>query len=176
MTPALPLDRVRRPAIAPDRTMATISFLPFVLHRTALAAAACCAAATHAQTVSADGAAALPSVTVTSRALPAASVAGWGDLPLDKVPLQASVYSAETLLQSGAQRLADIVRLDPAVSDAYNSVGYWDSVAIRGFVLDQRFNYRRDGLIIGEAIASAGRNILEISKSLEFLSKPAQPS
>jgi len=43
---------------------------------------------------------------------------------------------------------ADVVRIDPAVSDAYNAEGYWDYLTIRGFVLDNRYNYRRDGLPI----------------------------
>ncbi|HSN33911.1 MAG TPA: TonB-dependent siderophore receptor, partial [Ideonella sp.] len=39
-------------------------------------------------------------------------------------------------------------RSDAAVSDAYNAEGYWDQLTVRGFVLDQRFNYRREGLPI----------------------------
>jgi iron complex outermembrane receptor protein len=34
------------------------------------------------------------------------------------------------------------------VTDAYNSAGYWDYLTVRGFVLDNRFNYRREGLPI----------------------------
>ena len=34
------------------------------------------------------------------------------------------------------------------MTDAYNSAGYWDYLTVRGFVLDNRFNYRREGLPI----------------------------
>jgi iron complex outermembrane receptor protein len=34
------------------------------------------------------------------------------------------------------------------VTDAYNAPGYWDFLSIRGFTLDNRFNYRREGLPI----------------------------
>ena len=90
----------------------------------------------------------LAPVTVTGRAAPAASVSGWGDIPLAKTPLQASVFTTEQLHDMGAQRLADLVSVDAAVGDAYNSEGYWDFLTIRGYVLDNRFNYRRDGLPI----------------------------
>ncbi|QJW84379.1 TonB-dependent receptor plug domain-containing protein [Ramlibacter terrae] len=48
--------------------------------------------------------------------------------------------------EAGARRLADLTRFDASVSDAYNAPGYWDFLAIRGFTLDNRFNYRREGL------------------------------
>jgi iron complex outermembrane receptor protein len=132
---------VRRPAIAfPDNTMATIR--SFHLPRTPIAAAALLlAAGAHAQTT-------LAPVTVTGRAEPVATVTGWGDIPLSQTPLQASVISAEQLRDRGAQRLADLVKVDASLSDAYNADGYWDFITVRGFTLDNRFNYRRDGLPI----------------------------
>lgn len=90
----------------------------------------------------------LDPVTVTSRTASTATVSGWGDIPLAKMPLQATVISSEQLRDAGAQRLADITAIDPAVSDAYNSEGYVDYLTVRGFVLDNRFNFRRDGLPI----------------------------
>ena len=106
------------------------------------AAALLAASSAWAQTLPAQ----LTPVTVTGHAAPAASVAGWGDIPLVKTPLQASVFTAEQLKDSGASRLSDITSTDPGVSDAYNSEGYWDFLTVRGFVLDNRFNFRRDGL------------------------------
>ena len=38
---------------------------------------------------------------------------------------------------AGVQRLADLTRIDPAVSDAYNAEGYWDYLTVRGFVARQ---------------------------------------
>ena len=90
----------------------------------------------------------LAPVTITGRAPAAAGVAGFADVPLARAPFQASVYSAEQLTDLGAQRLSDLTRIDPSVSDAYNSEGYIDYLTVRGFVLDNRFNFRRDGLPI----------------------------
>lgn len=97
---------------------------------------------------SADGSQTLAPVVVSGRATPPATVAGWGDLPLARLPLQAAVFGVERLQDRGAQRLSDLTGFDPAVSDAYNTEGYWDYLTVRGFVLDNRFNYRRDGLPI----------------------------
>ena len=69
-------------------------------------------------------------------------------MPLDKLPLSATVISADRLADAGIASLGDITRLDAGVTDAYNAPGYWGQVAVRGFTLDNRFNYRRDGLPI----------------------------
>ena len=90
----------------------------------------------------------LEPITVTGRTTPPVSVGGWGDIPLAKTPLQASVFTSEQLKDSGARRLSDLVNFDPGISDAYNSEGYVDYLTVRGFVIDNRFNYRRDGLPI----------------------------
>jgi iron complex outermembrane recepter protein len=90
----------------------------------------------------------LAPVTVSGRAEPTVSVGGWGDVPLARTPLQGSVFSAQQLKDNGVQRLSDLTGFDPALSDAYNTEGYWDSLTVRGFVLDNRFNFRRDGLPI----------------------------
>lgn len=103
--------------------------------------AACSAAGALAQ-------AQLEPVTVTGRITPTLNAAGWGDIPLARLPLQAGVFTAERLLDRGATRLSDLTSFDPAVSDAYNAEGYWDQLTVRGFVIDNRFNFRRDGLPI----------------------------
>jgi len=100
--------------------------------------------AAHAQTASTQ----LAPVTISGRAPPIAGVTGFGDAPLSKAPFQASVFTAEQLQDAGMQRLADLTRVDPALSDAYNSEGYIDYLTVRGFVLDNRYNFRRDGLPI----------------------------
>lgn len=123
--------------------MATRRFLPSSFPLSAVALAALTASGTaFAETTT------LPPVTVTGRSDPPVAVSGWGDIPLSVSPLQASVLSSSLLRDRGAQRLADTVRTDASVSDAYNSEGYWDFIAIRGFTLDNRFNFRRDGLPI----------------------------
>ena len=95
------------------------------------------------------GDATLSTVTVDARAAaPQADVSGFGDLPLREVPLSATVIDSATLRATGARRLADLTQFDASVTDAYNSAGYWDYLTVRGFVLDNRFNYRREGLPI----------------------------
>jgi iron complex outermembrane receptor protein len=41
-----------------------------------------------------------------------------------------------------------LVRFDPGVGEAYDTEGYVDYFSVRGFVIDNRFNFRRDGLPI----------------------------
>ena len=116
---------------------------------TAALASACTLGSATAQTAETPTVAStLPAVTVTSAPVASLSIGGWGDRPLDRTPLQASIYDSTDFKVHGIQRLSDLTRLDPAVNDAYNSIGYWDSLTLRGFVLDNRFNYRRDGLPI----------------------------
>ncbi|RSZ34544.1 TonB-dependent siderophore receptor [Variovorax beijingensis] len=91
----------------------------------------------------------LPAITVNeSSAAPQADVSGFGDVPLRELPLSATVIDSMQLRTSGARRLADLTQFDSSVTDAYNSAGYWDYLTVRGFVLDNRFNYRREGLPI----------------------------
>ncbi|MEQ1806111.1 MAG: TonB-dependent receptor [Burkholderiaceae bacterium] len=90
----------------------------------------------------------LAPVVVTGRALVTLEASGWGETALSRLPLQASVFSAEQIKDSGAKRLSDLIGFDPALSDAYNAEGYWDFLTVRGFVLDNRYNYRRDGMPI----------------------------
>ena len=90
----------------------------------------------------------LEPVTVTGRMRPPLDIGGWGDTRLDKTPMQATVITAERMKDYGVARLADLVGFDPAVSDAYNTEGYWDYLTVRGYVLDNKYNFRRDGLPI----------------------------
>ncbi|MFO1279671.1 MAG: TonB-dependent siderophore receptor [Burkholderiaceae bacterium] len=110
--------------------------------------------------------ASLASVTVSDRAgAVIADVTGFPDIPLARSPFSATVVDSATIDEIGAQRLSDLFRLDSSLSDAYNAVGYWDFVTIRGFVVDQTYNYRRDGLpISGETFIP-----LENKERVEFL-------
>jgi iron complex outermembrane receptor protein len=121
------------------------------LRCTALAAAAFVAsAASWAQPAPQAGStqATLPAVTVIARPAPSAGVAGFGSVPLADAPFQASVIDADHIKARGVQRIADLARIDPAVSDAYNAEGYWDSLTVRGYAISNRYNFRRDGLPI----------------------------
>jgi iron complex outermembrane receptor protein len=77
-----------------------------------------------------------------------AGVAGFDNVPLARLPMQVGVTTAEQMKDEGVRRLSDIARLDPSVGYGYNTEGYWDFLTVRGFVIDNRFNYRRDGLPI----------------------------
>ncbi|HRH86208.1 MAG TPA: TonB-dependent siderophore receptor [Rubrivivax sp.] len=91
--------------------------------------------------------AATQQVTVSASKL-TAGITGFGNLPLSSVPMQAGVTTAEQMKDLGIRRLSDIATIDAAVGDGYNADGYYDFLTVRGFVLDNRFNYRRDGLPI----------------------------
>jgi len=89
--------------------------------------------------------AALDTVTITGRhSTPA--VSGFGDQPLATTPIPATRYGEAELTEQGVTRLSGLTGLHASVSDAYNTTGYWDYLSVRGFLLDNRFNYRRDGL------------------------------
>ncbi|RTL36211.1 MAG: TonB-dependent siderophore receptor [Burkholderiales bacterium] len=108
----------------------------------------------------------LPAVSVTGKATEAApGLAGFSDPPA-KLPLQAVSLSAERLADLGITQLAGITRLDASVSDSYNATGYWSTVKVRGFELDNRFNLRRDGLpVSGEtSLSLANKAAVEVLK------------
>lgn len=116
-----------------------------------------------------NDAAQLPAVSVTApRDTNRAQVSGFGDQPLTRSPLQARVLTEAQLQDAGAQNLRALTHSDASAGDAYNSVGYWDQLSVRGFVLDQRYNYRRDGLPINAetAIALDNKSSVELLKGL----------
>ncbi len=123
------------------------------------AAAACCCGAALAQTTQ--------TITITgSSAANSAGIAGFGDVPLARSPYSATVIGSNQLLDAGIASLADITRLDAGLTDAYNAPGYWGQLAVRGFTLDNRFNYRRDGLPVNaETVLPTGNKAaLELFK------------
>jgi iron complex outermembrane receptor protein len=85
-------------------------------------------------------------ITITDK-LPA-RVSGFGDVPAVELPFSTTTITSATLQDIGAQRVSDALRLDASVSDSYNSPAYWDILSVRGFTLDNRYNYRREGLPI----------------------------
>ncbi len=85
-------------------------------------------------------------ITITDTA--PSQVSGFGDTPLSKAPFSAVTIDRQTLQDIGAQRVSDALRLDASVADSYNSPAYWDILSVRGYTLDNRYNYRREGLPI----------------------------
>lgn len=128
--------------------------------------AAACAAATHSHAQDAT-----QTVVVTGRTAPSAGVAGFDDVPLSRAPFSATVLGADALGAGGIGQLAQAARLEAGVSDAYNSEGYWSNFTIRGFTLDPRANYRRDGLPINAetALWLGNKQALEVLKGASGL-------
>jgi iron complex outermembrane receptor protein len=147
--------------------MPSIAFAFFSSHAIACAAAVACAGA------SAQSTPEVQTVTVTGRASSShsASVAGFGDVPLARAPFSATVIDQRQLQDAGISSLADITRLDAGFTDAYNAPGYWNQVAVRGYTLDNRSNYRRDGLPINAetVIGQANKQSLEVLKGTSGL-------
>ena len=75
-------------------------------------------------------------------------VTGFGDVNARELPFSTTTITNSTLQDIGATRVSDALRLDASVSDSYNSPAYWDMLSVRGFTLDNRYNYRREGLPI----------------------------
>ncbi|MDP2263002.1 MAG: TonB-dependent siderophore receptor [Hydrogenophaga sp.] len=133
---------------------------PFVPHarpvRTAIASACLLAAlpATFAQAPPDAVAPELSTVVIQGAAATAApDISGFGEQPLARTPISATVIPADAVVQAGARRLNDLYKLDASVSDAYNAGGYYDYASVRGFVIDNTYNYRREGLPISAETA-----------------------
>ncbi|MCY7314220.1 MAG: TonB-dependent receptor plug domain-containing protein [Rubrivivax sp.] len=106
------------------------------------------------------------SITITGRLLGSAAVVGFGEAPLARTPLQISVMGNGLLADAGVAQIGGLTRLDASVGDAYNAEGYWGQLAVRGYGLDNRFNYRRDGLPINAetAVSLANKDRVELIK------------
>ena len=133
-------------------------------HLSTIAAAATAAYCVLAQHASAQQSAEV--VTITGKTAAVHGIAGFGDATLARSPLQASVYNREALLDANVAAIADLTRLDASVADAYNAEGYWSFLTVRGFVIDNRANYRRDGLPINAEtfISLANKERVEVLK------------
>ena len=111
-------------------------------------------------------------VTVSGKSANASvSIAGFGDVPLGRAPFSATVLGLGVLQDAGIRGIADLTRLDAGITDAYNAPGYWGQLAVRGFTLDNRFNYRRDGLPINAetVIGQDNKQAIEILKGTSGL-------
>ena len=108
---------------------------------------------------------------VSGRSLAGAGVAGIGDTPLAQAPLQASIVGQQQLADAGIASMGALTKADASLGDAYNADGYWASLSARGYTLDNRYNYRRDGLPINAetAIALDNKERLELLKGTSGL-------
>jgi iron complex outermembrane receptor protein len=109
-------------------------------------------------------------VEVTGRQQSAEDLTGFGT-PLARTPIDATVVDAQTLADIGALTLSDLPRVDASVTDAYDSVGYWSTFTIRGFAIDNRYSFRRDGLPINAetVLPLENKSSIEVLKGLSGL-------
>lgn len=127
--------------------------------------------AAHPPSLAQNDAKAEPADTATQRVTVTATkavagITGFGNLPLASVPMQVGVTTAEQFKDLGIRRLADVATIDASVGDSYNAEGYYDFLSVRGFVIDNRFNYRRDGLPISAetTLALDNKSRIEVLK------------
>lgn len=122
--------------------------------RLALLTLGLAATAAQAQTLSSNPTPTLDTVTVRSApSQEVPSVTGFGDEPLSRTPMSVQSIPEADLRSTHARRVSDVIQLDASASDAYNAVGYWDYITLRGFVLEPNQNHRRDGLPISAETA-----------------------
>jgi iron complex outermembrane receptor protein len=142
--------------------------LHILLARAVLAAAGAAGTAASAQ----GGETTLPRVVVETQAvapeLRRLEVNTLSGAPLSETPLAAGVIDADRLRERGAASLSAAIRDEPAVGDAYNTIGYVESLQVRGFRLDSLLNYRRDGLPLSNHAPVALENVeaIEIVKGV----------
>ena len=106
-------------------------------------------------------------VQITARAPESAGVTGFSQ-PLARTPIQADVIDTRVLADIGATSLSDLTRIDAAITDSYNAVGYWTTFTLRGFQVDNRQNFRRDGLPINAetSLPLENKSDVEVLKGL----------
>lgn len=146
MSPRLHTTR-QRPEQAPDCAPRALA-LAAVQTCCLLSVCSASLAQSAAQSPSAENT--LPANTVSAPAprQARASISGLGDAPGWQTPVQAQTFGQSTLRDAGITRLADLTKLDASTTDAYSPVGYWDSISVRGFKLENAYNVRREGLPI----------------------------
>jgi iron complex outermembrane receptor protein len=85
---------------------------------------------------------------ITITAEPPIHVSGFDGRSWQALPMSVTTLDNATLRDIGAQRVSDALHLDASVSDSYNLPAYWDKLSVRGLTLNNRDNYRREGLPI----------------------------
>lgn len=93
---------------------------------------------------------------------------GFSGVPLKNLPLSSKVVNSEEMAAARMQRLADVIQADASATDSYNATGYWDFISVRGFTLENRDNFQREGLPISAetSIPLNNKERVEILKGL----------
>ena len=114
-------------------------------------------------------------VTISAKAEPVLDVenadVGGFSATIAKTPQSITVFSADLVASTGAQTLSNLLKLDASLADSYNAVGYIESLSVRGFLLDQSANFRRNGLATSNyaPIALENKERVEILKGVAGL-------
>lgn len=139
---------------------------PQILLRASLAAALLTSTTAWTQNLTNSADNSLRPIKITAaNSAPVADVAGFGDVSANEIPISTTVIGRGDIERIGARRLADMTSLDASVTDSYNAPGYWDFLNIRGYTLNQSYNYRREGLPISAETMIA----LDNKESIEIL-------
>jgi len=118
---------------------------------------------------------ALPELVVSSASADTkarrASIGSFSDRSLLETPASITVVTQEQMQDRSVRSATDAVKWDASVQNSYNAVGLADWFAIRGFVLDQGANYRKDGLVIlaQAMVPMENKERIEILKGLAGL-------
>ncbi|MBL8309696.1 MAG: TonB-dependent siderophore receptor [Burkholderiales bacterium] len=145
----------------------------FVGAAAALLATAVATLPSHAQPVAAPERVA--PVTLTGKSAPVLDAdqadAGGFSAPIAKTPQSITVIGADLLSANGTQSLSSVLKLDASLADAYNTTGYIESLSVRGFLLDQAGNFRRNGLSVSNyaPIALENKDRIEVLKGVAGL-------
>jgi len=100
---------------------------------------------------------------------------GFNSIAEKDLPMSLSTVNAKKIEENSLHRLSDITLLEASVTDSYNAAGYWDYLSVRGFTLDNRYNYQREGLPISAetSIALDNKERIEILHGLNGLQSGA---
>jgi iron complex outermembrane receptor protein len=101
----------------------------------------------------------------------ASAIGGFGNAPLMQTPAAINVIGQEQLQDWRIRRIADVIKLDASLNEAYNAVGYAEQFSLRGFPLDNASSYRKDGLPIASdaSIPLENKERIDILKGLSGL-------
>lgn len=80
--------------------------------------------------------------------VPDATRIGSAERSILEFPAAVSVLNRAALDALGARRAAEALGSDPSVEENYAPLGYYESFAVRGFVLDNASAFKRNGLTI----------------------------
>lgn len=85
--------------------------------------------------------------------------------PLLKTPASVGVVTRAVMDDQSARGVADVVGNDASIGENYSPVGYYESLSVRGFALDNATAFKRDGL----TIANESSMPLENKERVEIL-------